>query len=63
MENVLSVKSDMNDGIIKLFGRFSLVDQFWHLSLLKQSDVSVVMLILSLSLFRTNGMSIFCACW
>lgn len=59
MENILSVKSDINDGIIKLFGRFGLGNQLRHLSLEKISGVNAVTLIISLCLFRINGISIF----
>lgn len=59
MENVLSVKSDMNDGLITLFSRFGLGNQLRHLSLEKVSGISSVMLIVSLCLFRVNGTSIF----
>ena len=47
LENILSVKSDINDGIITLFRRFGLNSQLRHLSLVKVSDVSAVMLIVS----------------
>ena len=33
LENMLSVKSDINGGIITLFGRFGLGNQLRHLSL------------------------------
>lgn len=59
MENMLSVKSDINDGIITLFGRFGLGNQLRHLSLEKVSGVNAVTLIVSLCLFRINGTSIF----
>lgn len=59
IESVLSVKSDISDGIITLFGRFGLGNQLRHLSLEKMSGVSAVMLIVSLCLFRINGTSIF----
>lgn len=58
MENVLSVKSEINDGIISLFGRFGLGNQLRHLSLDKSSGVNAVTLIVSLCLFRINGVSI-----
>ena len=47
LENILSAKSDINDGIITLFRRFGLNNQLRHLSLVKVSDVSAVMLIVS----------------
>lgn len=59
MENMLSVKSDINDGIITLFGRFGLGNQLRHLSLEKVSGINAVTLIISLCLFRINGVSIF----
>ncbi len=59
MENVLSKKSDVNDGIVTLFGRFGLGNQLRHLSLEKVSGISAVTLIISLCLFRINGVSIF----
>lgn len=59
MENVLSVKSETNDGIITLFGRFGLGNQLRHLSLEKVSGVNAVTLIISFCLFRINGVSIF----
>lgn len=59
MENILSVKSDINDGIITLFGRFGLGNQLRHLSLEKVSGINAVTLIISLCLFRINGVSIF----
>lgn len=59
MENILSVKSETNDGIITLFGRFGLGNQLRHLSLEKVSGINAVTLIISLCLFRINGVSIF----
>ena len=59
MENMLSVKSDVNEGLITLFGRFGLGNLLRHLSLEKVSGVSSIMLIVSLCLFRINGTSIF----
>ena len=59
MENILSVKSDMNVGIVTLFGRFGLGNQLRHLSLEKVSGISAVTHIISLCLFRINGVSIF----
>lgn len=59
LENILSVKSDVNDGIFKLFGHFRLGTRLRHLSLEKVSGVSAVTLIVSLCLFRINGTSIF----
>ena len=59
MESVLSVKNDMNDGIVTLFGRFGLGNQLRHLSLEKVSGLSAATLIISLCLFRINGVSIF----
>lgn len=59
MGNLLSIKSDMSDGIVTLFGRFSLGNQLRHLSLKKVSEISAVTLIISLCLFRINGFSIF----
>ncbi len=59
MEKVLSVKSDINDGMITLFGRFGLGNLLRHLSLEKVSGVNAVTLIVSLCLFRINGTSIF----
>lgn len=51
MENLLSIKSDMSNGIVTLFGRFSLGNQLRHLSLKKVSEISAVTLIISLCLF------------
>lgn len=59
MEKILSVKSDINDGIITLFGRFGLGNLLRHLSLEKISGITSVTLIVSLCLFRINGTSIF----
>ena len=59
MENILSVKSDVNDGLITLFSRFGLGNLLRHLSLEKASGVSAIMLIVSLCLFRINGTSIY----
>lgn len=58
MESVLSVKNDMNDGIVTLFGRFGLGNQLRHLSLEKVSGLSAAALIIYLCLFRINGASI-----
>lgn len=49
----------MNDGIVTLFGRFGLGNQLRHLSLEKFSGISAATLIISLCLFRINGVSIF----
>ena len=49
--NILSVKSDINNGCAALFGRFGLGDLLRHLPLEKVSGVSPVMLIVSLCLF------------
>lgn len=57
--NILSVKSDINNGCAALFGRFGLGDLLRHLPLEKVSGVSPVMLIVSLCLFRINGTSIY----
>lgn len=51
MENLLSIKSHMSNGIVTLFGRFSLGNQLRHLSLKKVSEISAVTLIISLCLF------------
>lgn len=41
MESVLSVKSDMNDGIVTLFGRFTLSNQLGLLACSRQPDLSI----------------------
>jgi len=61
MENILSVKSSVNERITALFGSFGLGNLLRHLSMEKREGVSAATLILALCLFRINGTSIFAA--
>lgn len=61
MEDILSVKSNTNERITALFGRFDLGGLLQRLSLEKMQGVGAATLILALCLFRINGTSIFAA--
>lgn len=61
MESVLSVKTAREEGLLSLFGHFSLGNVLRHLSLEKKDGVSALTLILALCLFRINGLSVFAA--